>query len=50
MLGRKFEYVHIERLCNLDSIDEPFGFKFVGFPIKIKGADASWIRAVAIYN
>ena len=50
MLGRQMEYVHIERLHNLDALDKPFGFTFCGFPIKLKGLDASWIRAVAIYD
>lgn len=49
MLGRRREYVHMERLTNLDALDPPSGFWFFGFPIKMKGADASWIRAVAIY-
>lgn len=46
-LGRRKEYVHIERLCNLSML--PYeGFKLSLFPIKLQGADASWIRAVAI--
>lgn len=40
-------YLHIEKLCNLDQLP-PLGFSFCGFPIKIKGASAGWIRAVAI--
>ncbi|MBD3216486.1 MAG: cyclase family protein [Candidatus Lokiarchaeota archaeon] len=47
-LGRKREYYHIERLANLDSIPDPCNFVFCGFPIKIKGVGASWIRAVAL--
>jgi kynurenine formamidase len=46
--GRKKEYCHIERLCNLDKLPEPFGFKVACFPIKLKGLGAAWIRAVAI--
>ncbi len=46
--GREKEYCHIERLANLDKIPEPYGFKVACFPIKIKGAGAGWIRAVAI--
>lgn len=46
-LGREKKYVHVERLCNLSKL--PYeGFKLSLFPIKLQGADASWIRAVAI--
>ena len=47
-LGIEREYVHLERLANLDKIPEPFGFKVVAFPIKIEGASAGWVRAVAM--
>ena len=50
MIGRSLEYTHIERLNNLDAIPGPYGFKFCGFPVNIKGGDAAWIRAVAIIN
>ena len=40
-------YLHIEKLCNLDQAP-PKGFEFSCFPIKIKGASAGWIRAVAM--
>jgi kynurenine formamidase len=40
-------YLHIEKLRNLDQLP-PLGFTFCCFPIKIKGASAGWIRAVAI--
>jgi len=46
--GREKEYCHIERLANLDKIPQPYGFKVACFPIKIKGAGAAWVRAVAI--
>jgi kynurenine formamidase len=36
----------IENLCNLDKIPERF--KFIGLPLKVKGATASPIRAVGI--
>lgn len=39
-------YCHIEKLTNLESIPAT-GSKFFCFPIKIKGASAGWIRAVA---
>ena len=47
-LGKKKEYCHLERLANLDKIPFPFGFKVAVFPIKIEGASAGWVRAVAI--
>lgn len=40
-------YFQIEKLTNLDKIP-PFGFTFFCFPIKVKGASAGWIRAVAL--
>jgi len=46
--GREREYCHLENLINLDQIPYPFGFKVAVFPIKIKGASAGWVRAVAI--
>jgi kynurenine formamidase len=46
--GREQEYVHMERLANLDLLPRPFGFKVACFPIKIKAAGAAWVRAVAI--
>ena len=45
--GRKREFIHIERLANLESLPD-FGFKVICFPIKIKGTGASWARVVAI--
>lgn len=47
-LGYEREYVHMESLANLDKIPKPFGFKVAAFPIKVEGASAGWIRAVAI--
>ena len=40
-------YCHIEKLRGLDQLP-PFGFTFFCFPVKIKGASAGWIRAVAM--
>jgi len=45
--GIERAYLHIEKLCNLDKLP-PYGFTFCCFPVKIKGASAGWIRAVAI--
>jgi kynurenine formamidase len=42
------EYCHIEKLANLNKIPKPYGFKVAVFPLKIKGASASWVRPVAI--
>lgn len=47
-LGREKEYCHLENLANLDQIPRSYGFKVAVFPIKIKGASAGWVRAVAI--
>jgi len=46
--GREKEYCHLENLANLDQIPKPYGFKIAVFPIKIKGAGAGWVRAVAL--
>jgi kynurenine formamidase len=45
--GRKREFIHIERLANLDKLPN-FGFKIICFPIKIKQTGAAWARVVAI--
>lgn len=45
--GRKREFIHIERLANLEKLPG-FGFKVICFPVKIKGTGAAWARAVAI--
>jgi kynurenine formamidase len=47
LYGRKKEYFHIERLINLDKLPDK-NFKICCFPLKIVGADASWIRAVGM--
>ncbi|MFH1169215.1 MAG: cyclase family protein [Chloroflexota bacterium] len=47
-LGMEREYIHLERLANLDKIPRPFGFKVIAFPIKIARASAGLVRAVAI--
>jgi len=45
--GIEKAYCHIEKLTNLDKLP-PYGFKFICLPVKIKGASAGWIRAIAI--
>ncbi|TAM40204.1 cyclase family protein [bacterium] len=45
--GRKREFIHIERLANLENLPG-YGFKVVCFPIRIKNTGAAWARVVAI--
>jgi len=45
---REREYYHLENLINLDQIPVSHGFMFSALPIKLKGATASPVRAVAI--
>lgn len=45
--GRKREFIHIERLANLEKLPD-YGFKVICFPIKIKKTGAAWSRVVAI--
>lgn len=47
--GRKREFVHIERLANLDKLP-PYGFKVMCFPVKIYRTGAAWARVVAIFE
>ena len=47
-VGIEKEYLHLEKLANLDQIPVPFGFKVMAFPIKIAGASAGWVRAVVM--
>jgi kynurenine formamidase len=45
--GRKREFIHIERLANLEKLPD-FGFKVICFPVKIKNTGAAWARVVAL--
>lgn len=47
--GRKREFIHIERLANLNKLPD-FGFKINCFPVKIKGTGAAWARVVALVD
>lgn len=47
--GRKREFIHIERLANLQLLPD-HGFKIACFPVKIKQTGAAWARVVAIIN
>jgi kynurenine formamidase len=41
---------HIEGLANLDKLVGRGRFRFIGFPLRIRGGTASPIRAVAIFE
>jgi kynurenine formamidase len=45
--GRKREFIHIERLANLEKLPN-YGFKIICFPVRIKKTGAAWARVVAI--
>ncbi len=45
--GRKREFIHIERLANLEKLPD-YGFKVICFPVKIKNTGAAWSRVVGI--
>jgi len=47
--GRFIGYYQIEKLNGLEQLP-PKGFTLTCFPVKIKGASAGWIRAVAIVD
>jgi kynurenine formamidase len=47
--GIEKSYCHLEKLANLDQLPAT-GFTFFCFPIKIKGASAGWVRAVALVD
>ncbi|MFH1397776.1 MAG: cyclase family protein [Candidatus Omnitrophota bacterium] len=47
--GRKREFIHIERLANLDKIPDT-GFKIICFPVRIRQTGAAWSRVVAILD
>ena len=47
--GREREYLQIERLTNLQALPST-GFYVSCFPLRMKGVDASWVRAVAIVD
>ncbi len=49
LLGSKKEYFHVEQLTNLAALP-PFGFQVFLFPLKLRGASAAPVRAVAILN
>src|SRR5207245_2460999 len=46
---RDRQFIHMENLANLDKVVGK-RFTFIGFPVKLSGASAAPIRAVAILN
>lgn len=44
--GRKREFIHIERLANLEKLPA-FGYKIICFPIRIRQTGAAWARVAA---
>jgi kynurenine formamidase len=48
-VGKDHEYVHLEQLGGLGNVPGPTGFTGCVFPIKVAGASAGWVRAVAIF-
>jgi kynurenine formamidase len=48
MYGRTREYIHMERLANLDRLPRSHGFQVACFPVAIRDAGAAWVRAIAI--
>jgi kynurenine formamidase len=46
--GADEEYCQIEKLCNLDALPAPTGYKVACFPIKVQGASGGWSRVVAL--
>jgi kynurenine formamidase len=47
---RDLGFTHMEGLVNLDQLVGKGRFRFIGFPLKIKGGTASPIRAVAVLD
>jgi len=47
--GRVREYYQIEKLTKLETLPST-GFELSCFPVKVEGASAGWIRAVAIFD
>lgn len=47
---RDMGFTHMEGLVNLDRLIGKGRFRFIGFPLKIRGGTASPIRAVAVIN
>jgi kynurenine formamidase len=50
LVCRDMGFTHMECLCNLDKLVGQGRFRFIGFPLKIKGGSGSPIRAVAVLD
>lgn len=50
LVCRDMGFTHMESLCNLDKLVGKGRFRFIGFPLKIKGGSGSPIRAVAVLH
>ncbi len=50
LVCRDMGFTHMESLCNLDNLVGKGRFRFIGFPLRIKGGSGSPIRAVAVLN
>lgn len=48
LVCRDMGFTHMECLCNLDQLVGKGRFRFIGFPLKIRGGSGSPIRAVAV--
>jgi len=48
--GRQREYCQIEKLCNLDRLPRPAGFRVFAFPVNLARASAGWARVVAVFE
>ena len=47
---RDLGFTHMEGLCNMERLVGKGRFRFIGFPLKIKGGTGSPIRAVAMLD
>lgn len=50
LVCRDMGFTHMESLCNLDKLVGKGRFRFIGFPLRIKGRSGSPIRAVAVLD
>jgi len=48
--GAEQEYCQIEKLCHLDALPQPFGFKVFALPVKLEKASAGWSRVIALFE
>lgn len=50
LVCRDMGFTHMECLCNLDKVVGKGRFRFIGFPLRIRGGSGSPIRAVAVLD